>query len=82
MLQLHEVTKSRTRLRDGTELSLLSCYMGLFSSCSEPGLLFIVVCWFLNVAASLVLEHRVCGLPWLWHVGSFIAVPGFRTQAQ
>ena len=41
---VHEVTKSRTRLRDGTELSLLSCYMGLFSSCSAQ--------------ASLVVEHR------------------------
>ena len=35
----------------------LRCCARAFSSCSEWGLLFVVVCGFLIVVASLVVEH-------------------------
>ena len=35
----------------------LRCCMWIFSSCSEWGLLFIVVCGLLIAVASLVVEH-------------------------
>lgn len=35
----------------------LCCCMQAFSSCTEPGLLFIEVVGFLTAMASLVLEH-------------------------
>ena len=49
----------------------LCCCVRAFSSCSEWGLLFIVVRGLLTVLASLIAEHRlqVCGLQQLWHVG-------------
>ena len=36
----------------------LCCYIWAFSSCSEPGLLFIVVRELFMVVASLVAKHR------------------------
>ena len=50
---------------------------GLFSSCGERELLFVVVRGLLIAVASLVAEHglQVHGPPQLWHVGS-------RVQAQ
>ena len=46
----------------------------LFSSCSERGLLFTVVCRPLIAVASLVAKHRlqVRGLHQLWHAGSVV----------
>ena len=35
---------------------------GLFSGCSEQGLLFLVVCGLLIAVASLVAEHGLLGL--------------------
>ena len=35
----------------------LPCYMQVFSSCSQQGLLFVAVCGLLIVVASLVAEH-------------------------
>ena len=57
-------------------LSLPCCVCG-FSSCSEQGLLFIVVCGLLVAVASLVVGlsgmrssvAAVCGLHWLWCFG-------------
>ena len=40
----------------------LHCYIQLFSSCSEQGLLFIAVLWLLTAAMSLVDEHRLLGM--------------------
>ena len=42
----------------------LRCYVRAFSSLSERGLLFVVVCGLLIAVAFLVVEHRlyVCGL--------------------
>ena len=37
----------------------LHCYIQLFSSCGERGLLFIAVLWLLTAAVSLVDEHRL-----------------------
>ena len=37
----------------------LRCCARAFSSCSEQGLLFVAVCRFLIVVASLVVEHRL-----------------------
>ena len=37
-----------------------------FSSCSEWGLLFIVVWGLLTVGASLVVEHRLLGSCGIW----------------
>lgn len=35
----------------------LHCYLQIFSSCSEQGLLFVVVCGLLTVMVSLVPGH-------------------------
>ena len=50
---------------------------GLFSSCSERGLLFIALRRFLIAVASFVAEHRLQGteLQELQLVGSRVAVP-------
>ena len=50
----------------------LRCCAQAFSSCSERGLLFIVVCGLLIFVASLVGEHglQAHGLQQLWHTGS------------
>ena len=55
----------------------LCCWARAFSSCSERGLLFVVVRRLLIAVASLVAEQRLqaCGLQQLWLVGS-------RAQAQ
>ena len=37
----------------------LCCCMRVFSSCSEWGLLFLMICGLLTVVASLVTEHRL-----------------------
>ena len=37
----------------------LCCCVQAFSSCSEPGLLFVAVHGFLIAVASLVAEHRL-----------------------
>ena len=37
----------------------LCCCAQAFSSCSEQGLLFVVVCGLLTVVASLIAEHRL-----------------------
>ena len=37
----------------------LRCCERAFSSCGEPGLLFVVVCGLLIAVASLVEEHRL-----------------------
>ena len=57
-----------------------SCCVPAFSSCGEPGLLFVVVSGLLVVVAFLVAEHRLWGMRaqqlWCmglaapWHVGS------------
>ena len=54
-------------------LGLCSCAWA-FSSCSERGLLFIVVRGLLILVASLAAEHRlqVHRLQQLWHVGSVV----------
>ena len=56
----------------------LRCCAWAFSSCSEQGLLFIVVCGLLIAVASLVAEHglQVRGLQQLWRVGSAVAAHG------
>ena len=43
----------------------LHCCVLAFCSCSEAGLLFVVVHGFLIAMASIVVEHRLQGLPWL-----------------
>ena len=52
----------------------LRCCMRAFSSCSEQGLLFVVVHVLLIAVASLVVEHRLQahGLHQLWHVSSVV----------
>ena len=49
----------------------LHCYVQTFSSCSEWGLLFPLVCGLLVAAASLVAEHglKASGPQYLWRVG-------------
>ena len=51
---------------------------GVFSNCSEQGLLFIALHRLLIAVASFVEENRLEGteLQELWHVGSIVAVPG------
>ena len=52
----------------------LCCCMLAFSSCSEQGLLIVVVRGLLIAVASLVAEHglQACGLQQLWYAGSVI----------
>ena len=52
----------------------LHCCVHVFSSCSERGLLLVVVHGLLIAVASLVAEHRLqeCGLHQLQHVGSVV----------
>ena len=53
---------------------------GLFSSCGEWGLLFVVVHGLLIVVASFVAEHgfQGHGLQQLWHVGSVVVACGLQ----
>ena len=63
----------------------LRCCARAFSSCSERGLLFIVVHGLLIVVASLVAEHglQARGLQQLWLAGfQQLWLTGFRAQAQ
>ena len=56
----------------------LRCCARAFSSCSESGLLLVVVCGLLIAVASLVAEHRLSahGLQYLWLVGSVVVARG------
>ena len=56
----------------------LFCCLQAFSSCSEPGLLFVVVRGLFTVVASLVAKHRPQeqGLQLLKHLGSVVVAPG------
>ena len=56
----------------------LPCYTWAFSSCSERGILFLVVCRLLIEVASLVVEHGLYsrGLQYLWLTGSVVVVHG------
>ena len=53
--------KKKKKFSFGCARSSLLC--GLFSSCSEQGVLFTAVCGLLIVGASLAAEHRLLGGP-------------------
>ena len=59
----------------------LRCCVRAFSSCSERGLLFVVVHGLLIVVASLVAEHglQARGLQQLWHEGSVVVARGLQS---
>ena len=52
-----------------------------FSSCSEQGLLFVVLRGLLTAVASLVVEHglQACVLQQLWFMGSVVVVHGLQS---
>ena len=58
----------------------IHCCVWAFSSCSEQGLLFVVVRRLIAVA-SLVAEHRLQArrLQQLWHVGSVVVAHGLQS---
>ena len=59
----------------------LCCFMRAFSSCSERGLLFLVVRGLLIAVASLVAEHglQARGLQQLWLAGSVVVARGLSS---
>ena len=59
----------------------LCCCAWAFSSCGEPGLLFLAVHRLLPVVASLVAEHglQACGLQQLQHAGSVVVACGLQS---